>query len=338
MRRFLPLYVCLLALSNVSHADDASKDVMVKTNEVVLQVNGVVCSFCAYGAEKKLGKLDFLNHSLFGGDGVYMDIHTHRMTLALANREPIDLKRIHEAITAGGYDLITVHLNLVGFLHVRDPAIFLSDNRGQRYKLSGINAEALPLQSKVTVRAHLAGRTIPSLAEGAPVAVTVDDVAAANDAVDLIAVERDQLIIWTSSVEALEQLEEQLAQSPTLSQLKLSVDRTLTRITLAIGPDESWDLNALLKVLKANSEPSTQLHVRLSGLIQKSNQGLTLEDSRTGQTFALSTGNETDLPTTKPISLHLHARATDLLSRPHNSAIHVRIVQRKDAVHAIPIR
>ena len=337
MKRFIALCLSVVALANTTRAADDSDEVVVKVNEVVLQVNGVVCSFCAYGAEKNLGKLEFLNDSLFGGDGVHMDIHTHRMTLALADGKPVDLKAIHKAITAGGYDLITVYLNIAGTLQVPDDAIYLYDNRGQRYELSGIDAESLPSTSSATVRVHLAGKTIPSLVEGEAVAVTVDDVAASNDAVNLVVIEPDH-VIMEMNVDAVAQLEEQLAQSATLSQLRLSVDRKLARITLAIGHDESWDFGALLKVFKASSDPSAQLHVRLSGLVEKSNQGLTFKDSRTGQVFALSTGGTADLRTTKPLTLHLHARAMDLLSHSQDSPVRVQIVQRKDAFHAIAIK
>ena len=38
-------------------------------NEVILVVHGVVCSFCSYGIQKKLSKLDFVDTSKFNKKG-----------------------------------------------------------------------------------------------------------------------------------------------------------------------------------------------------------------------------------------------------------------------------
>ena len=55
--------------------------VVVEENQTVVQVNGMVCSFCAYGAEKALSDLDCLDAADFG-NGVFVDIDTHRIDAA----------------------------------------------------------------------------------------------------------------------------------------------------------------------------------------------------------------------------------------------------------------
>ncbi len=47
--------------------------VLVEPGQAVVQVDGIVCSFCAYGAEKALSKLDCVDSSKFG-DGVLVDL------------------------------------------------------------------------------------------------------------------------------------------------------------------------------------------------------------------------------------------------------------------------
>ena len=74
------LVAATLLAANVAYADDGP--VVVEENQAVVQVNGVVCSFCAYGAEKALSKLDCLDKAEFG-NGVLIDIETHRITLAM---------------------------------------------------------------------------------------------------------------------------------------------------------------------------------------------------------------------------------------------------------------
>ena len=49
---------------------EGTASVKVRPNQAVIQVNGIVCSFCAYGTEKNLRRLTFLDKSQFGDDGV----------------------------------------------------------------------------------------------------------------------------------------------------------------------------------------------------------------------------------------------------------------------------
>ncbi|MBL4607357.1 MAG: hypothetical protein JKY01_05950, partial [Pseudomonadales bacterium] len=45
--------------------------------------------------EKALSKLSFLDKSQFGDDGVLMDIHTHRITLALQPDQQLDVTQVY---------------------------------------------------------------------------------------------------------------------------------------------------------------------------------------------------------------------------------------------------
>jgi copper chaperone CopZ len=90
-------------------------DVFVEPHHTVIQVNGVVCSFCAYGAEKSLSKLDGLDRSEFG-NGVLVDIHTQRITLAMTPGTEIPIEDIHRRIRKAGYDPVAVYLRIAGTL------------------------------------------------------------------------------------------------------------------------------------------------------------------------------------------------------------------------------
>ena len=81
--------------------------------QLIAKVTGVVCSFCAYGTEKNLARVGFLNKSLYG-DGVLVDIKTGLITLALNPGVPIDFQKVKGAIDYGGYTFVSIHLNLVG--------------------------------------------------------------------------------------------------------------------------------------------------------------------------------------------------------------------------------
>ncbi len=90
----------MLLAATVALADDGP--VVLEENQTVVQVNGVVCSFCAYGAEKALSKLDCLEKAEFG-DVVLIDIETHRITLAMRPVEKITIRDIYKRIKMAWY-------------------------------------------------------------------------------------------------------------------------------------------------------------------------------------------------------------------------------------------
>jgi len=96
-------------------------------HQLIVQVNGIVCSFCAFGTEKKLSKLDFLDKSQFG-DGVLVDIRSHQVTLSLNPEVTVKYAEIADAITKGGYDPVAYYpvirgvlLNNEGRLEITNP-------------------------------------------------------------------------------------------------------------------------------------------------------------------------------------------------------------------------
>lgn len=100
--------VFVAAFVLASHTAFANDDpVVLDENQAVIQVNGVVCSFCAYGAEKALSELDCLDKTAFG-DGVLIDIDTHRITLVMRTGEQIPIRDIYQRIKKAGYDPITL--------------------------------------------------------------------------------------------------------------------------------------------------------------------------------------------------------------------------------------
>jgi hypothetical protein len=93
---------------------ESKQAVSVAPDRVVVQVNGMVCSFCAYGVEKSLSKMEMLDHSQFGGDGVHVDIDNHLVTLALKPGEILPLEDARQRIRKGGYDPVRFYLRASG--------------------------------------------------------------------------------------------------------------------------------------------------------------------------------------------------------------------------------
>ena len=77
----------------------------IESNQMVVQVHGIVCSFCAQGVKKKLMKFDFIDHTQLG-DGILVDIANQRVTVAVLQEKAIDMEGMFDAIQSGGYEPI----------------------------------------------------------------------------------------------------------------------------------------------------------------------------------------------------------------------------------------
>ena len=183
------LGVLLLLSANAGHAEppehqhgkatdpteaEETAAVLVEPGQAVVQVNGIVCSFCAYGAEKALSKLDVVDSSKFG-DGVLVDINARQITLALAPGKPFPVGEVYEKIKKAGYDPVTVHLRVSGTVEKSGETLLLTDSaNGQVFSLSGAGLENLGSGMEVDVQAHLDAEAIPGLKERSPLEVVVD--------------------------------------------------------------------------------------------------------------------------------------------------------------------
>ncbi len=182
--RFITFFAAALLAASVAYAEththsekgraEEGVDVVVEPHQTVVQVNGVVCSFCAYGAEKSLAKLDCLDAAQFG-NGVLIDINTHRITLAMAPGKRIPLRDIHNRIKKAGYDPVAFYLRVSGTLERNGAKLLLRDaDSGQVYSIVGVSATPRGTGESVEVQVHVDGEKVATSSDGEPVSVVVD--------------------------------------------------------------------------------------------------------------------------------------------------------------------
>jgi len=82
----------------------------IAPDRVRIDVNGLVCSFCAHGIERSLSKLEALDTTQFGGDGVLVEIDDHRVTLAVKPGARLPLEEVRRRIEKAGYEPVRFHL------------------------------------------------------------------------------------------------------------------------------------------------------------------------------------------------------------------------------------
>lgn len=168
------LVICATVLAtHVAFADQGNTaEIVAEPNQAIVQVHGIVCSFCAYGTEKNLSKLTFLDDTQFGGDGVLIDIQSHRITLALQPNQVFDLAQVYDAIKKGGYDPVSFYVNVHG--HVQkdgDRYLLISPDSGQVFEIIGNDAGWLVDRGPTNVMGQVDVEHIESFNVGEPILV-----------------------------------------------------------------------------------------------------------------------------------------------------------------------
>ncbi|MCH8866157.1 MAG: heavy-metal-associated domain-containing protein [Proteobacteria bacterium] len=79
----------------------------VIADDYVVEVHGLVCSFCAQGVIKNVSKLPFIDQSRFT-KGVKVEIEDQKVTISVKSGERPDIDGLFEAIRSGGYEPIEV--------------------------------------------------------------------------------------------------------------------------------------------------------------------------------------------------------------------------------------
>lgn len=89
-------------VDNPTSPKNKSVPQVVAADELIIKVDGVVCSFCANGLRKGLCKLNFVDTKQ-KGQGISLDAKKQLLTIKLKKDAKPDLKKVFESIRKGGY-------------------------------------------------------------------------------------------------------------------------------------------------------------------------------------------------------------------------------------------
>lgn len=158
------------------YASETDHAIKVEPHQAIVRVRGVVCSFCAYGTEKNVAKLKFIDPSQYG-DGVLMDIHTQLITIVLDPTKMLDLEDLYKAIKDGGYDPVTFHLRISGTLSKEDNQYFLKNkDNGQVFELTGVESPELSEGQVIDIQGHLVAGDTEALSKNHFIKIVVDKI------------------------------------------------------------------------------------------------------------------------------------------------------------------
>ena len=108
--------VSLYTLINLSYAQTINlndAEIQIGKSDFVFHVKGMVCSFCAHGLQKSLGKLDFIDKSRYT-NGTFININNQFAQVAIKPGKEPNIGDAVKAIKNAGYEVQAVYVNPSG--------------------------------------------------------------------------------------------------------------------------------------------------------------------------------------------------------------------------------
>lgn len=112
IHRFI-LPIALLGLVSAQTVALNDKTITILKDEVVLEVRGLVCSFCAVGLQGGLSSLKYVDKKKYN-NGVFVDVEYQYAVIAEKSNQDIDIDEAITMITKSGYEVLSVYTNRTG--------------------------------------------------------------------------------------------------------------------------------------------------------------------------------------------------------------------------------
>ena len=112
IHRFI-LPITLLGLISAQTVVLNDKTITILKDEVVLEVRGLVCSFCAVGLQGGLSSLKYVDKKKYN-NGVFVDVEYQYAVIAEKSNQDIDIDEAITMITKSGYEVLSVYTNRTG--------------------------------------------------------------------------------------------------------------------------------------------------------------------------------------------------------------------------------
>ena len=112
IHRFI-LPITLLGLVSAQTVVLNDKTITILKDEVVLEVNGLVCSFCAMGLQGGLSSLKDVDGKKYN-NGIFVNVEYQYAVIAEIIDHDIDIDEAITMITKSGYEVLSVYTNRTG--------------------------------------------------------------------------------------------------------------------------------------------------------------------------------------------------------------------------------
>lgn len=106
-------FFTILGIISAQNIELNGKKVKILKDEVVLEISGLVCSFCAIGMQGGLSSLKDVDKKKYN-DGVFVDVEHQYAIIAEAGEKDINIDKAIELIVKSGYEVKNVFTNRAG--------------------------------------------------------------------------------------------------------------------------------------------------------------------------------------------------------------------------------
>jgi|TARA_B100001105_G_scaffold178386_1_gene143841 hypothetical protein len=116
MRNIIKYLIFTIGLAGLSYGQSVEingQKVEVGQEDLVFQVKGLVCSFCAHGLQKGLSKMKFVDKKKYT-KGVYTDITHQFVKVGLKKNKKPNIDKALNVITDAGYEVLKSYVNPTG--------------------------------------------------------------------------------------------------------------------------------------------------------------------------------------------------------------------------------
>ena len=114
--RIIKSFIVILGLAGIAFGQSVEingEKVEVGQEDLVFEIKGLVCSFCAHGLQKGMSKLKFVDKKKYT-KGVYTDI-THQFVKVGLKKDKIpNIDKALVAIQNAGYEVLKSYVNPTG--------------------------------------------------------------------------------------------------------------------------------------------------------------------------------------------------------------------------------
>lgn len=114
--RIIKSFIVILSLAGLGLGQSVEingEKVEVGQEDLVFEVKGLVCSFCAHGLQKGMSKLKFVDKKKYT-KGVYTDITHQFVKVGLKKNKEPNIDKALTAIQDAGYEVLRSYVNPTG--------------------------------------------------------------------------------------------------------------------------------------------------------------------------------------------------------------------------------
>jgi len=114
--RIIKSFIVILSFAGLALGQSVEingEKVEVGQEDLVFEVKGLVCSFCAHGLQKGMSKLKFVDKKKYT-KGVYTDITHQFVKVGLKKNKEPNIDKALTAIQDAGYEVLRSYLNPTG--------------------------------------------------------------------------------------------------------------------------------------------------------------------------------------------------------------------------------